>query len=235
MLSRLTYANVMSTIAVFVALGGGAYAAVKLPKNSVGAKQIRKNAVTSAKVKNGSLTKSDFKKGSIPAGPQGLQGPQGVPGQPGAQGPAGPTGPKGADAPGTTLFARLADVPAAPAETDLVKIPGVATVKVSCAGRGTSNVGFGVKIYNDSTAPIVGLWRTEENLDGASPVSDNGGTQITASTEFSRDFAQTTNGQVGRSFQFTATSQPAFKLDVVAVTNNNDERCQSSARVVVAP
>lgn len=34
---KLTYANVMATIAVFIALGGASYAAIKLPKNSVGA------------------------------------------------------------------------------------------------------------------------------------------------------------------------------------------------------
>ena len=48
--ARLSYANVMSTIAVFAALGGGAYAAVKLPAGSVGRAQLKANAVTSAKV-----------------------------------------------------------------------------------------------------------------------------------------------------------------------------------------
>jgi hypothetical protein len=38
--SRLTYANVMATIAVFMALGGGAYAAFSLPKDSVRSKNI---------------------------------------------------------------------------------------------------------------------------------------------------------------------------------------------------
>ena len=39
--SRLTYANAMSTIAVFVALGGGAYA-VSVPRNSVGPEQLKR-------------------------------------------------------------------------------------------------------------------------------------------------------------------------------------------------
>jgi hypothetical protein len=73
---RLTFANVMSTIAVFCALGGGAYAAVALPKNSVGSKQLKKNAITNAKigknavtgakVKNGSLTGADIKLSTLP-------------------------------------------------------------------------------------------------------------------------------------------------------------------------
>lgn len=67
----LSYANVMATIAVFVALGGGAYAAMTLPKNSVGRKQLKANAVVSSKVKNRSLLARDFKGGQLPRGPRG--------------------------------------------------------------------------------------------------------------------------------------------------------------------
>jgi len=59
MSSRLTYANVMSTLAMFIALGGASYAAIKLPANSVGSAQIKKNAVAGAKVRDGSLTGAD--------------------------------------------------------------------------------------------------------------------------------------------------------------------------------
>lgn len=58
MRGKLTYANTMATIAVFIALGGAGYAAVKLPKNSVGTKQIKKEAVSTAKIKNGAVTGS---------------------------------------------------------------------------------------------------------------------------------------------------------------------------------
>jgi hypothetical protein len=58
---RLSYANVMATIAVFAALGGSAYAAIQLPKNSVGAKQLKNGAVTTAKVKNGAITGQKIK------------------------------------------------------------------------------------------------------------------------------------------------------------------------------
>lgn len=49
-------ALVISLIALFVALGGTSYAAITLPKNSVGTKQLKKNAVTSTKIKNGAVT-----------------------------------------------------------------------------------------------------------------------------------------------------------------------------------
>jgi hypothetical protein len=62
---KLSYANVMSTLCFFLLLGGGAYAAGHLGKNSVGAKQLRKNAVTTAKVKNEAITAAKVKKGSL--------------------------------------------------------------------------------------------------------------------------------------------------------------------------
>jgi hypothetical protein len=62
---KLTYANVMATLAVFLVLGGGAYAATKLPKNSVGTNQIKKNAVVTSKIKNGAITAAKVKSGSL--------------------------------------------------------------------------------------------------------------------------------------------------------------------------
>jgi hypothetical protein len=56
---HLSYANVVASIALFVALGGGAYATITLPKNSVGPKQIKRNAVSGKKVKNRSLSRAD--------------------------------------------------------------------------------------------------------------------------------------------------------------------------------
>jgi hypothetical protein len=76
MARHLTYANVVATLALFIALGGGAYAAIKLPKDSV----------TTIQVKNGSLLSKDFKKGQLKAGAKGATG---------LTGPIGPIGPKG--------------------------------------------------------------------------------------------------------------------------------------------
>jgi hypothetical protein len=75
--SRITYSNVIASLALFIALGGGAYAAIKIPKNSVGSAQIKSNAVISSKVKPGSLLANDFKAGQLPQGQQGIQGPKG--------------------------------------------------------------------------------------------------------------------------------------------------------------
>ncbi len=64
--NRFTYANVVSTLCLFLLLGGGAaFAASKLGKNSVGTKQIKNNAVTAAKIKKNSVTTAKIKAGAV--------------------------------------------------------------------------------------------------------------------------------------------------------------------------
>src|SRR5215207_7892723 len=79
---RLTYAGLMSAIALFIALGGASYAALKLPQNSVGTRQLKKGAVSLDKIKPSAQTALRNQKGD--KGDQGPQGPKGD------QGPAGP-------------------------------------------------------------------------------------------------------------------------------------------------
>jgi hypothetical protein len=64
---RITYANVMSSIAVFLVIGG-ATAFAALGKNTVGPKQIKKNAVTTAKIKNNAVTTNKVKKNAVTGG-----------------------------------------------------------------------------------------------------------------------------------------------------------------------
>lgn len=65
--TKLTYANVVATLALFVALAGGtAFAASQvLPKNSVGTRQLRNGAVTGAKIKKGTITGSKIELSSL--------------------------------------------------------------------------------------------------------------------------------------------------------------------------
>ncbi len=81
---RLTYSNVTATVALFIALGGSSYAAVK---------------ITGRNVVNASLTGKDIKKKSVPLNrlrgslPKGEPGPKGDTGARGEPGPAGPVDP----------------------------------------------------------------------------------------------------------------------------------------------
>ena len=47
--------NLIALIALFIALGGTSYAAIKLPASSVGTKQLKSHAVTAAKLKAGAV------------------------------------------------------------------------------------------------------------------------------------------------------------------------------------
>jgi hypothetical protein len=89
------YANVTSTLALVLALGGTSYAAVTITgKNikdgSIKSADLAKSSVTSKAVKDGSLLAKDFKSSDLPRGAAGAQGPAG---------PTGPTGPTGSQGP----------------------------------------------------------------------------------------------------------------------------------------
>jgi hypothetical protein len=90
--AHLTYANVMATVAVFVALGGSSYAAIK-----VTGKNVKDNSLTTKDIKNKSLLMKDFKSGQLPAGAVGPQGQPGAKGPPGEDGFDGFDGANGAD------------------------------------------------------------------------------------------------------------------------------------------
>jgi hypothetical protein len=68
---RITYANVMSSIAVFLVLGGAtAFAATKIGANEIKANSIKtgkivKEAVTAGKIKNGAVTGGKLADGSV--------------------------------------------------------------------------------------------------------------------------------------------------------------------------
>jgi hypothetical protein len=89
--SRLTYGNVMSTVAVFIALGGTSYA-LALPRNSIGARELRARSVGSSELKSRAVTSADVRNRAIRLRDISLatrKSLRGVPGPPGSQGPSG--------------------------------------------------------------------------------------------------------------------------------------------------
>jgi hypothetical protein len=89
---KLTYANVVSTLALVLVVGGGsAYAGFELGKESVDTKQLAKEAVTPAKLSKSAKSSLEGPAGKDGArGATGPQGPQGVKGDPGQRGEPGP-------------------------------------------------------------------------------------------------------------------------------------------------
>lgn len=90
---RLTYANVTATLALFIALGGTSYAALTLPKDSVGSKQIRTRAVGASELRTNAVTSRSIKNRTIKTGDLALSTRSSLRG---ALGPPGPVGPAGA-------------------------------------------------------------------------------------------------------------------------------------------
>jgi hypothetical protein len=95
---RITYANTMATLAVFIALGGSSYAALK-----VTGKNVKDESLTGADIRNGSLKSKDidnrslraidFKRRALRPGREGRPGSDGFDGFDGADGADGLAGP----------------------------------------------------------------------------------------------------------------------------------------------
>ena len=90
-----SHSTVIAYLALFTALSGTAYAAVR-----VGSKEIKDNSIQSRDIKNRAIALTDIstKARSSLRGQRGAQGAAGAPGAPGGQGPAGPQGPSGVPA-----------------------------------------------------------------------------------------------------------------------------------------
>src|SRR5687767_4961561 len=97
---RLSYANVTSTLALIVALGGTSYAAGALPAGSVTSREIRDGSVRArdlhpeARPQVNGVTaprRQRRERASVP-GRRGAPGPNTVSGQPGPRGPVGARG-----------------------------------------------------------------------------------------------------------------------------------------------
>jgi hypothetical protein len=142
----------MATVAVFIALGGTSYAAIKITgknvKNgSLTGADIKSNSITGSDIK--SLTAKDFKRGQLPGGDNGANGGQ------------GPTGPQGAA--GSALgFGRVA------ANGTLTLSKNV-TVTVGSGAAGAYCIDAIKGVAQNITASITG-----GSTAGAYPLVDSG-------------------------------------------------------------
>jgi hypothetical protein len=175
--------NIVAYVALFVAVGGTSYAAVRLKPGSVTSAALARRSVTHAKlgansvtsfnVKAGSLSSSDFKSASLVdsagAGAAGKAGLKGDKGDPGPQGPAGAAG--GAT---TTFRTRAANAVNAPhgastavplagdswtqAAGELNLVAGV--IKVQTPASCTGSFGNALVISVDGNPTSIGIGPT---------------------------------------------------------------------------
>jgi hypothetical protein len=137
-----TYANVTATLALFIALGGTATAAVTLERDSVTSREIASNAVRSAEIAKDAVRSPEIRADAVRSSEiqddtirlediadgarQALEGERGPAGP---QGPAGPEGPSGTSEANFTQDDE-ATVPRCP-QLDLAECPNLHSVLLS--------------------------------------------------------------------------------------------------------
>jgi hypothetical protein len=126
---HLNYANVVATVAVFIALGGTSYAVVSLPRNSVGQRQLKSSSVGSAELRAGAIRSKNIHNGSVATRDLSKGAKRDLRGQ---QGPPGSQGPPGAAA--VTLSVAVA--------TSGATVSGNGTSEHSATAAGVYEVSF---------------------------------------------------------------------------------------------
>jgi hypothetical protein len=151
---KLNYANVIATIALFVALGGAAVAA-GLPKNSVGPNQLKRGAVTTPKLKRGAVTAGKIAPKAVVAGKLGANAV--LPGNLGN---------------GIITTSKLSDgaVIASKIKNGVVTTNKLNNGAVTTAKLGDKSVTLGK--LADGLAPLLGTLKTGQTLRGVFSVGD---------------------------------------------------------------
>jgi hypothetical protein len=171
--SRLTYANVTSSLALVLAAGGGtAVAATSIANHSVTGAKIAPNAITPSKVKNESLGGNDIRDSTIRTQEVkngSLLAADFAPGQI-AQGAKGD--------PGIAISGTVS--------TGGSLVAGKNVTGVSIAGEGTYVATFGQDVSKCSAIATVGGFKIGDSTQTADPgfvtLQPNGATQITFTT-----------------------------------------------------
>lgn len=151
---KLNYANVIATIALFVALGGAAVAA-GLPRNSVGTNQLKRGAVSAAKLKRAAVTAGKIAPRAVVAGKLGANAV--LPGNLGN---------------GIISTAKLSDgsVIASKIKNGVVTTNKLNNGAVTTAKLGDKSVTLGK--LADGIAPLLGTLKSGQTLRGVFSVGD---------------------------------------------------------------
>lgn len=213
---RISSAHVIAMIALFVALGGVAWGAATLPKNSVGTKQLKNKAVTTKKIKNHAVT------------PQKLAANLGfVKGNGTLQTTTGTT-------PAANTFVTNPPV--------LATVPGFGTVRLALCGNAASHYHSYIQMLSDNNAqPFLGIgegWGVRQppntpvnaTVDGTGgDFSSGGGSLVSAQS------ALTSGGMVATfEIQFSRTTGSKTTGAHISVSMLDDgTNCRASAQTII--
>jgi hypothetical protein len=197
---RCSYANLMASLAVFIALGGGAYA-LGLGKNTVKSHNIKNGEVRSADVADNGLLGTDIDESTlqVPAGPQGPRGPKGDTGNPGVDGTTGPQGVQGVQGP-----------------QGIQGIAGTARAYGYVLANGT--VSRSKNVVGNATVPATGRYciTLDPSIDKATAV-------VIATTDFGLDSTSTSSATLGEArWSSTLANCTGNQVGVVTLAFDGD-------------
>jgi hypothetical protein len=233
---RLSYANVMATLAVFLVLGGGAYAAGTLPANSVGSAQLRRDAVTRSKLADDSVSTAQLVHNGVTRNrlSRGVRAQLDHAGQPGPRGATGPTGATGQAGAGAGRIQYDAAAAATPVPTTILDMPGL-RLQAACILNG-ADVNVGLRITPTETAVLQDTFTLDTGADPANPpppgdpAVQTGSGQISLTANIDNDLGGPgTQGGAGY-FRVIARaimvgSAHTFTLDLFELVNADTGRC----------
>jgi hypothetical protein len=173
MKDRLTYANVTATLALFVALGGSSYAAVTLPRNSVGSPQLKTNSVGAAEIKRKAVRSSEISDRSIRLRDISKSTRNALHGQTGPAGPPGPTFFETIDSSGDVVRGNARGAESSGPGTRLITfsrsvadcVPTATLTAVPGDEGGNPNPPPGARIHTEVSADGRALVRTWDTTD----------------------------------------------------------------------
>lgn len=175
---RLTYSNVIASLALFVALGGVAVAA-GLPKNSVGPNQLKRGAVTAAKIRKQAVTSAKLAPQSVINGKL-------------AANSVGP-GNIGNGAVTTAKIGKAAVI------AESIKNSVITTNKLNNEAVTTAKLGKGsvtaAKLSSD-VGPLLGTLKSGQTLQGMFNLGDEGGDTVQTGQTFQFPLASTPTAHV---------------------------------------
>jgi hypothetical protein len=170
--SRVTYANVTATIALFIALGGTSYAVTQLPRNSVGAQQIRRGAVAGSEIRSGAVRSTDVENRTLLIRDLSPEARRSLRGKTGPVGPQGPPGPG-------TIFAAA------------VTSSGVVARSVGVSANGYAGNSSYMVGFNRDVSACFAVATLSDVPEGGMSVPENG--EIVTSIKGSSVFVRTRN------------------------------------------
>ena len=236
----------MASVAVFLALGGASYAAVSLPRDSVGTQQLREHAVTHNKLAVGSVDTRQLRDRSVEASKVALGGVKkrslspwirGQLARRAAQGPPGPKGETGPQGPGAVPVRYSQAASGMPNALTVLDIDGL-TVSASCdQGGGTITLNFAVR-----SAEAATLHETV-TADSGPDLSNSGAADFTGNLQIDLPAGATLQtGGPAATAGYTRVavqgvySAPAKTVDLhlFATVNFDDGRCSIDGVAVPA-